>query len=253
MNPLTINSETSTSDYGSESSRTVSPVAEETTKFRPVTNPESLEIEDEDSACADVFGVKKDTDVVLDVVKEEIKVEAENIEEIKKEEAKAEYVELTADERYERLLDLLKKSSFYSNFLLDKIQNQDEESKKLMEKKLKNRKSSIGTKNVSVILVSQYLKFCFPVTRASIFQEEKKETPKQTRSGRKRSKKRGREEDDESENVAKKPKIERKFKDQDIPEEQPLLLTGGLMRDYQLKVGNKPQAIRMYFMNSMLT
>ncbi len=36
----------------------------------------------------------------------------------------------------------------------------------------------------------------------------------------------------------KKPELARTFEGEDIPDEQPLLLTGGVMRDYQVREGS---------------
>ena len=61
----------------------------------------------------------------------------------KAEEAKlqAEEDDLTPQQRYKKLCDLLSKSKFYSNFLLEKMEKEDEESKKLKNKNLAGRKT----------------------------------------------------------------------------------------------------------------
>ena len=66
-----------------------------------------------------------------------------NEKEDKAEEAKlqAEEDDLTPQQRYKKLCDLLSKSKFYSNFLLEKMEKEDEESKKLKNKNLAGRKT----------------------------------------------------------------------------------------------------------------
>ena len=59
----------------------------------------------------------------------------------KAEEQNDEFRELTKEERYNKLMDLLNKSKFYSKFLHDKMTSEDEEAKKLKESKLSERKS----------------------------------------------------------------------------------------------------------------
>ena len=61
----------------------------------------------------------------------------------KAEEAKlqAEEDDLTPQQRYKKLCDLLSKSKFYSNFLLEKMEKEDEKSKKLKNKNLAGRKT----------------------------------------------------------------------------------------------------------------
>ena len=58
------------------------------------------------------------------------------------------------------------------------------------------------------------------------------------------SAKRGREDEDETEAAGATDKAVRMYKDEPIPEEQPILLTGGIMRDYQVW--------KLYFTTSML-
>ncbi len=53
----------------------------------------------------------------------------------------AELRELTAEERYGKLMDLLNKSKFYSKFLQDKMASEDEQIQKLKADKLAERKS----------------------------------------------------------------------------------------------------------------
>lgn len=53
--------------------------------------------------------------------------------------------ELTKEERYNKLMDLLNKSKFYSQFLQEKMTTEDEETKKLKESRLSERKSLLPT------------------------------------------------------------------------------------------------------------
>lgn len=64
------------------------------------------------------------------------------IAKVKEEEAK-----ITKEERYLKLMDLLKKSSFYSKYLKDKIEKSedDDAAKKLKEKKIQERKKQDKT------------------------------------------------------------------------------------------------------------
>merc|ERR1711997_583373 len=96
------------------------------------------------------------------------------------------------------------KSKFYSNFLLEKMEKEDEESKKLKNKNLAGRKT-------------------------------KKEPEKETET--KNNLKRTRTTNSDDVQAKKKKKYDhiRKYGDDEISDEQPLLLSGGLMRDYQLK------------------
>merc|ERR1711910_7875 len=60
------------------------------------------------------------------------------------EDAKIKAVEeddLTPHQRYSKLCELLSKSKFYSNFLLEKMEKEDEESKNLKNKNLAGRKT----------------------------------------------------------------------------------------------------------------
>lgn len=173
----------------------------------------------EEENCADVFG--KSTPVAHDKCKTD---EAENIltnpELIKQEEElrlknekldQAEEAKFTPEEddlnphqRYKKLCDLLSKSKFYSNFLLQKMEREDEESKNLKSKNLAGRKAVNGN-------------------------------AKEKFQNGNESKKRGRSKKIE-ELPSKKIKYEftRTCDGKPIPDDQPLLLSGGIMRDYQL-------------------
>ena len=102
---------------------------------------------------------------------------------------------MTREERYEKLCELLKTSKFYSDFLVKKLTEQDEASKNVKSEKLKDRRSVEENSN------------------------------KGKRKGLARNAK-----------PQKKAKIEgRYFDGEPIPVEQPLLLSGGIMRDYQIE------------------
>merc|ERR1719430_2695980 len=135
--------------------------------------------------------------------------EARNRQELAKE---AE--EMTIKQRYERLQKLLGKSKFYTDFLLKKMQSHEA----AME--LKNQTKEARTKK-----------------RAEKEIQENKIVTKERPTARKRK---NVEIDDEAERAAKKARLEkvesdRKFEGKNIPDNQPLLLTGGIMRDYQLE------------------
>lgn len=131
--------------------------------------------------------------------------------------------EISTKQRFERLQTLLGKSKFYTDFLLKKMQGHEaamELKKQTNEVRAKKRaeRESMEIKKV-----------------------EKVETKK---TGRGRSgganKRKNAEVDDEEERTAKKARLEkvegdRKFEGMTIPPNQPLLLTGGIMRNYQLE------------------
>merc|ERR1719225_2122873 len=141
----------------------------------------------------------------------------------KKQELVKEAEEMSTKQRFERLQKLLGKSKFYTDFLLKKMQSHE---------------AAMDLKNKT------------KVERARKRAEKEKQEGKQTseeapseatkkrgRSGRKKS---GDEDDDEEERKAKKARLEkgdsdRKFEGKEIPENQPLLLSGGIMRSYQLE------------------
>ena len=69
------------------------------------------------------------------------------------EEAKAKVEQeedLNPQQRYKKLCDLLSKSKFYSSFLLEKMEREDEESKSLKSKNLAGRTSGKATKSEQV-------------------------------------------------------------------------------------------------------
>ena len=130
--------------------------------------------------------------------------------------------ELSKVERYKKLLSLLNKSKLYSDFLMKKMRTH-EAGLCLREKTIKERNLKRG------------------------------EAADNSQSEQKRNK-RGREKFEEEESLSKKikedaseaatfgqkdvakanPENQRKFQGEKIPEKQPLLLSGGVMRPYQL-------------------
>merc|ERR1712228_907759 len=79
-----------------------------------------------------------------DLVEEEERLREENEKLYQDEDAKIKTVEeddLTPHQRYSKLCELLSKSKFYSNFLLEKMEKEDEESKNLKNKNLAGRKT----------------------------------------------------------------------------------------------------------------
>ena len=58
--------------------------------------------------------------------------------------------DLSPQARYKKLCDLLSKSKFYSSFLLEKMEREDEESKSLKSKNLAGRTSGKGTNSKQV-------------------------------------------------------------------------------------------------------
>merc|ERR1711997_1028254 len=109
--------------------------------------------------CADVFAddvktevkdeplpIAESEDTLLinpDLVKEEeqLRIKNENKDLAEEAKLKTEEDDLTPQQRYKKLCDLLSKSKFYSNFLLEKMEKEDEESKKLKKKNLAGRKT----------------------------------------------------------------------------------------------------------------
>ena len=68
------------------------------------------------------------------------KLERDAAEEAKRDALVPEYQELTKAERFEKLKNLLAKSKFYSNYLLDKMNKEDQASKALKDKQLSDRR-----------------------------------------------------------------------------------------------------------------
>ena len=70
-----------------------------------------------------------------------LRIKNENQDKAEESKLQAEEDDLTPQQRYKKLCDLLSKSKFYSNFLLEKMEKEDEESKKLKNKNLAGRKT----------------------------------------------------------------------------------------------------------------
>lgn len=175
----------------------------------------------EEESCADVFGSSnkkeedKNEDVLTvqngetllinpDLIREEEELRLKNEKkEAAEAKSKVDEDDLTPQQRYKKLCDLLSKSKFYSNFLLEKMEKEDEESKKLKNKNLAGRKTKKDT-------------------------EEEQAVNKPSKRARTKT---------AEEVSAKKKKYDhvRSYEGQEISDEQPLLLSGGIMRDYQLK------------------
>ena len=118
----------------------------------------------------------------------------------KEKEAASEVPEaLTEQERYSRLMELLGKSKIYSDYLMNKFEQGDEAS--ALAKKQANERKSLKQKANSA------------------------------------ANKRGRTKSNDSEPKSKKlkPDLKRTFQDQEISDDQPLLLSGAVMRDYQIQ------------------
>jgi len=167
----------------------------------PVKGEIKQDVKKEINDCGDIFASEESNESNLliapaELIKQENELE-EKLEKAAEKEEKdeisnlpSEIRELTESERYEKLCNLLKKSKFYSNYLLSKMEKEDEESKKLKEKQLSNRKKrSAGV-----------------------------ELKNDTRKSKRPKKYHG-----------------RTYEGQDVPDDQPLLLKGGVMRDYQIK------------------
>merc|ERR1719318_607333 len=146
----------------------------------------------------------------------------ERQEEVKrKQELAKEAEELSVQQRYDRLQKLLGKSKFYTDFLLNKMKGHEaamELKKQTNEARAKRR----AGRNKE--------------------QEEVVEKPSAKRGRRSKAdgepagKKMKTDVVEDQEDV-KKNRLEkdRKFEGREIPSNQPLLLTGGIMRDYQLE------------------
>ncbi|XP_040577112.1 lymphoid-specific helicase [Lepeophtheirus salmonis] len=131
----------------------------------------------------------------LDVDDEWIQIEEEaktqNEKRFKKEtEGMISEQNISEEERFDKLMDLLGKSKFYADHLKNKLR--EDNSKKLKEEMLKNRKSTV----LQSLNNSKKRKFV-------------------------------------DEDTA--PKKHRLFEGKEIPDDQPLLVKGGIMRDYQIK------------------
>merc|ERR1719186_711283 len=159
----------------------------------------------------------------------------ERQEEVKrKQEMAKEAEELSVKQRYERLQKLLGKSQFYTDFLLKKMKGHEaamELKKQTNEARAKKR----AEKGENALTDK----------RRTGRNEEKEEVEEKSTAKRGRKSKGGEEpaskkrktEDVVDQEEVKKNRNEkdRKFEGREIPSNQPLLLTGGIMRDYQLE------------------
>ena len=108
-------------------------------------------------------------------------------------------------------MDLLSKSKFYSQFLLNKMQDVDEASK-LKQKKFSDRKEFKSKRAGKA------------ATSANGRKRKQADSPGSSQS-----------ESPDSKKAKKQAEPHRSWGGEDIPDDQPLLLTGGVMRDYQIK------------------
>ena len=109
-------------------------------------------------------------------------------------------------------MDLLSKSKFYSEYLLKKMQDEDE-AMRLKEKKFTERKKLKDEEEQR----SKTKKRASAGGRAS---REKAGKAEQVEASRKRK---------NEEQEVSKPELARTFDGEDIPDHQPLLLTGGIV------------------------
>ena len=153
--------------------------------------------------------------------------------------------------RYQRLTELLSKSKFYSEFLMKKMQSEAAKLKELKERKAKEEmaeKEEEKTKKESKakgrgrkrkanqvrncgspqLKLKFSVQFSLSMSRAPFSEELISVALQVVDDGAT---------EDYKEQMAKKKKTNgsREFKGEAIADEQPLLLTGGVMRDYQLK------------------
>jgi len=258
-----------TSDYESETSRSVTPIVgsadnspkqdmvkEEDTHVS-VKREVNIEEEDDDGQGADMFNSTADVEdlddkagvkaaimsglLSADVKDEEERIKAETLrmerqEEVKKKQELAKIAEeLSVAQRYEKLQKLLGKSQFYTDFLLKKMKGHEaamELKKQTNEMRAKKR----AEKDDAAAMDEK---------RRTGRNEEKEEVSTKTGVKRCRKSKGGDQPDskkmkaevvEDQEDVKKnRNEKDRKFEGKEIPSNQPLLLTGGIMRDYQLE------------------
>ena len=255
-----------TSDYESESSRSNTPVVANTSVKQEdsgetlVPKREVMNVEDEeDDQGADLFNATADAEDIDDkagvkaavmsgllsagVKDEEDRMAEETArmerqEEIKRKQLLAkEAEELSITQRYERLQKLLGKSKFYTDFLLNKMKGHEaamELKKQTNEARAKKR----AEKEAAATSVEKRR------TGRNKEQDEEVTQKQPAKRGRKSkadeeppSKKKKSEEvvEDQEEVLKSRNEKNRQFEGKDIPNNQPLLLTGGIMRDYQLE------------------
>jgi len=144
----------------------------------------------------------------------------------RKQESITEAEEMSTKQRFERLQKLLGKSKFYTDFLLNKMQSHEaamelkNQTKEARNKK-RAEKEDFLNKKTDCNIVDESVKVGFKRGRGRLSKAKLEDL------------------EDDEERVAKKARLEktdadRKFEGKAIPERQPLLLTGGIMRNYQL-------------------
>eukprot|EP00092_Neocalanus_flemingeri_P007907 GFUD01008533.1.p1 GENE.GFUD01008533.1~~GFUD01008533.1.p1 ORF type:complete len:945 (-),score=300.16 GFUD01008533.1:289-3123(-) len=254
-----------TSDYESEASRSTTPTVSSvgSSPQQEVSTAVKREVmteeeEDDDGQGADLFNSTADAEdlddkagvkaaimsglLSADVKDEEERMAAETLrmerqEEVKrKQELLKEAEELSVQQRFDRLQKLLGKSQFYTDFLLKKMKGHEaamELKKQTNEARAKKR----ADKDQAVANAEK---------RRTGRNEEKemaKSTPaakrgRKSKAGEEPESKRMKTEDivEDQEDVKKnRNEKDRQFEGKNIPSNQPLLLTGGIMRDYQLE------------------
>merc|ERR1719186_627258 len=257
-----------TSDYESETSRSNTPTvssvgssptqaeSKDETSVAVKREVKTEEEEDEEGQGADMFNATADAEDLDDkagvsaairsgLLSAEVKAEEERMKaetlrmerqkEVKrKQEMAKEAEELSVKQRDERLQKLLGKSQFYTDFLLKKMKGHEaamELKKQTNEARAKKR----AEKGENALTDK----------RRTGRNEEKEEVEEKSTAKRGRKSKGGEEpaskkrktEDVVDQEEVKKNRNEkdRKFEGREIPSNQPLLLTGGIMRDYQLE------------------
>merc|ERR1719186_703642 len=257
-----------TSDYESETSRSNTPTvssvgssptqaeSKDETSVAVKREVKTEEEEDEEGQGADMFNATADAEDLDDkagvsaairsgLLSAEVKAEEERMKaetlrmerqkEVKrKQEMAKEAEELSVKQRDERLQKLLGKSQFYTDFLLKKMKGHEaamELKKQTNEARAKKR----AEKGENALTDK----------RRTGRNEEKEEVEEKSTAKRGRKSKGGeepaskkRKTDDvvDQEEVKKnRNDKDRKFEGREIPSNQPLLLTGGIMRDYQLE------------------
>lgn len=172
--------------------------------------------------------IKQDDDIALDYKEDPLAIGMISEEALKEEEAAREKnikkeaankpepePEISKKERYSMLLDLLEKSKFFVDYLKKKMQDEAETDKKRKETREKRAQKGLKKGNS---------------------EEAKEEVPSATKGKRKRK---ADEIEDQTHEDVKNKKIKtegaRFFEGQPISSRQPLLLSGGIMRTYQLE------------------
>ena len=164
--------------------------------------------------------VKKEEERVAEETRRlELQEEAKRKQELAKEQEL-----LSTQQRFDRLQKLLGKSKFYSDFLLNKMKSHE------ASMELKKQAMEARTKK-----------------RAEMSQDAEEETKKGGKRGRGKKDNEGPRSkkikvgdesvatSDQSEVAKNRNEHHRKFEGKDIPANQPMLLTGGIMRSYQLE------------------